>query len=189
MYEIHVYSFITSFTYTHSCTHSHIHSCILIHKFSFTYSFHKLMHIFIYLTDISNTNNSNQYTYTYMYFTNSIHNRSQSHLSSYHLCMTNISNNNHSNQYIYVYIYIYIYIYISQLTFITNHHRIFNSNLTLLRNWNQSNRIIQDKVMAFSCQTSRFTRITLETVRITNFSGVLTLYLTQGLCTNLKLRC
>ena len=49
--------------------------------------------------------------------------------------------------------------------------------------------IIQTKVMAFSCQTSRFTRITLETVRITNFSGVLNLYLTQGLCTHLKLRC
>ena len=86
------------------------------------------MHTCIYLTDISNTNNSNQYTYTYMYFTNSIHNRSQSHLSSHHLCMTNISNNNHSNQYIYV----YIYIYISQLTFITNHSRIFNSNFTFV---------------------------------------------------------
>ena len=86
------------------------------------------MHISIYLTDISNTNNSNQYTYTYMYFSNSIHNRSQLHLSSYRLCMTNISNNNHSNQYI----YIYVYIYISQLTFITNNNRIFNSNFTFV---------------------------------------------------------
>ena len=60
---------------------------------------------------------------------------------------------------------------------------------TLLRNWNQSNRIIQEKVMAFSCQTSRFTRIILETVRITNFSGVLNLYLTQCLRTHLNLRC
>ena len=67
------------------------------------------MHTCIYLTDISNTNNSNQYTYTYMYFSNSIHNRSQSHLSSYHLCMTNISNNNHSNQYIYIYFTINIH--------------------------------------------------------------------------------
>ena len=41
--------------------------------------------------------------------------------------------------------------------------------------------------MAFSCQTSRFTRITLETVRITNFSGVLTLYLTQGIGTHLNI--
>ena len=78
------------------------------------------MYSCIYLTDISNTNNSNQYTYTYMYFSNSIHNQSQSHLSSYHLSTTNISNNNHSNQYI----YIYVYIYISQLAFITDHNHI-----------------------------------------------------------------
>ena len=44
---------------------------------------------------------------------------------------------------------------------------LYESNL--LRNWNQSNRIIQTKVMAFSCQTSLFTRITLQIVRITNF--------------------
>ena len=69
------------------------------------------------------------------------------------------------------------------------HIFLFLYESTLLRNWNQSNRIIQDKVMAFSCQTSQFTVITLETVRITNFSGALTLYLTQFLCTNLKLRC
>ena len=34
---------------------------------------------------------------------------------------------------------------------------LYESNL--LRNWSQSNWIIQTKVMAFSCQTSRFTRI------------------------------
>ena len=66
---------------------------------------------------------------------------------------------------------------------------VFLYEFNLLRKWKQSNRIIQTKVMAFSCQTSRFTRITLETVRITNFSGALTLFFTQGLCTNLKLRC
>ena len=49
------------------------------------------------------------------------------------------------------------------------HIFLFLYEYTLLRNWNQSNRIIQTKVMAFSCQTSRFTRITLETVRITDF--------------------
>ena len=76
------------------------------------------MYTCIYSTDISNTNNSNQYTYTYMYFSNSIHNQSQSHLSSYHLSMKNISNNNHSNQ------YIYAHIYISQLAFITDHNHI-----------------------------------------------------------------
>ena len=69
------------------------------------------------------------------------------------------------------------------------HILLFLYESTLLRNWNQSDRIIQDKVMAFSCQTSRFTRITLETVRITDFSGALNLYLTQGLNTNLKLSC
>ena len=110
----------------------HVGHSIIRFKSIYFYAVNSLivqyMHTCIYLTDISNTNNSNQYTYTYMYFTNSIHNRSQSHLSSYHLCMTNISNNNHSNQYIYV----YIYIYISQLTFITNHNRIFNSNFTFV---------------------------------------------------------
>ena len=39
--------------------------------------------------------------------------------------------------------------------------------------------------MAFSCQTSRFTRIALGTVCIAHFSGVLTSYLTLGLCTHL----
>ena len=36
------------------------------------------------------------------------------------------------------------------------HIFLFLYESTLLRNWNQSNRIIQDKVMAFSCQTSQF---------------------------------
>ena len=89
----------------------HVGHSIIRFKSIYFYAVNSLivqcMHTCIYLTVISNTNNSNQYTYTYVYFTNSIHNRSQSHLSSYHLCMTNISNNNHSNQYIYVYIYIY----------------------------------------------------------------------------------
>ena len=53
------------------------------------------------------------------------------------------------------------------------HIFLFLYESTLLRNLNQSNRFIQTKVMAFSCQTSRFTRITLEIVRIINFSGVL----------------
>ena len=42
------------------------------------------------------------------------------------------------------------------------HIFLFLYESTLLRNWNQSNQIIQTKVTAFSCQTSRFTRITLE---------------------------
>ena len=42
------------------------------------------------------------------------------------------------------------------------HILFFLYESTLIWKWNQSNRIIQTKVMAFSCQTSRFTRITLE---------------------------
>ena len=102
----------------------HVGHSIIRFKSIYFYAVNSLivqhMHICIYLTDISNTNNSNQYTYTYMYFSNSMHNRSQSHLSSYHLCMTTISINNHSNQYI----YICLYIYISQLAFITDHNHI-----------------------------------------------------------------
>ena len=51
------------------------------------------------------------------------------------------------------------------------HVFLFLYESTLLRNWNQSNRIIQTKVMAFSCQTSRFTRITLETIVLLIFPG------------------
>ena len=92
------------------------------------------MHTCIYLTDISNTNNSNKYTYTYMYFTNSIHNRSHTHLSSYHLCMTNISNNkSFKSIYICLYIYIYIYIYIYFIINIHNQSQLhFNSNITFV---------------------------------------------------------
>ena len=86
---------------------------------------------------------------------------------------------------IYSLMYTYSYIHLRILI----HVFLFLYASSLLRNWNQSNRIIQTKVMAFSCQTSRFTRITLETVCITNFSGVLTSCLTLGLCTHLNLRC
>ena len=96
------YSFTYSFTYTHSC--------ILIHKYSITYSFHILIHIFLSLNES-----------------------------------------------------------------------------ILLRNWNYSNWIIQDKVMAFSCQLVNLP-ITLGTVCISHFSRVLTSFLTLGLCTHLKLR-
>ena len=46
---------------------------------------------------------------------------------------------------------------------------------SLLRNWNQSNRIIQNKVMAFLCQLV-ILPIFLVTVCITHFSRVLTSY-------------
>ena len=67
------------------------------------------------------------------------------------------------------------------------HVFLFLYESTLLRNWNQSNRIIQTKVMAFSCQLVDLP-ITLGTVCITHFSGVLTSFLILGLCTHLNLR-
>ena len=42
------------------------------------------------------------------------------------------------------------------------HVFLFLYESTLLRNWNHSNRIIRTKVMAFSCQPSRFIRILPE---------------------------
>ena len=48
------------------------------------------------------------------------------------------------------------------------HIFLFLYESTLLRNWNQSNRIIQTKVMAFLCQQINLS-ITLGTVCITNF--------------------
>ena len=68
------------------------------------------------------------------------------------------------------------------------HVFLFLNESTLLRNWNQSNRIIQTKVMAFSCQLVDLP-ITLGTVCITHFFRVLTSFLTLGICTHLKLRC
>ena len=55
------------------------------------------------------------------------------------------------------------------------HIFLFLYESILLRNWNQSNRIIQTKVMAFSCQLV-ILPIFLVTVCITHFSGVLTSY-------------
>ena len=68
------------------------------------------------------------------------------------------------------------------------HVFLFFYESTLPRNWNQSNRIIQNKVMAFSCQLVTLP-ITLGTVCITHFSGVLTSCLTLSICTLLNLRC
>ena len=41
---------------------------------------------------------------------------------------------------------------------------LFLYESTLLRNWNHSNRIIQTKVMAFSCQTNQFTDYTRDSL-------------------------
>ena len=51
------------------------------------------------------------------------------------------------------------------------HIFLFLYEPTLLRNWNQSNRIIQTKVMAFSCQTSQFTDFTWDSLYYSFFQG------------------
>ena len=87
--------------------------------------------------------------------------------------------------------YIWHFIYLESMMSMKSHLILiflFLYESTLLMNWNQSNRIIQNKVMAFSCQTSRFTRITLGTVFISNFSGILTPYLTLSLHSILNIR-
>ena len=55
------------------------------------------------------------------------------------------------------------------------HIFLFLYESIVLRNWNQSNRIIQSKVMAFLCQLVILS-IFLVTVCINHFSGVLTSY-------------
>ena len=52
------------------------------------------------------------------------------------------------------------------------HIFLFLYESTLLRNWNQSNRIIQTKVMAFSCQTSRFTDFTRDSLYYSFFQDL-----------------
>ena len=87
--------------------------------------------------------------------------------------------------------YIWNSIYLYSMMLIRSHliHIfLFLYESNLLRNWNQSNRIIQNKVMPFSCQLVNLP-LTLVTVCITHFSGVLTSYLTLYFCTILNLRC
>ena len=52
------------------------------------------------------------------------------------------------------------------------HVFLFLNESTLLRNWNHSNRIIQTKVMAFSCQTSQFTNYTRDSLYYSFFRGL-----------------
>ena len=88
----------------------------------------------------------------------------------------------------YIWHFIYLYSMMPMYSHIINVLLSLYESI-LLRNWNHSNWIIQTKVMAFSCQTSQFTDITLGTVCNTHFSGGLTSYLTLVLCIHLKLRC
>ena len=189
---MHVYSFL----YTHSCILIHkfsiiysctyTHSCILIHKYLIIYSctythsrilitcFHFWLYVIIIVYHLTTlcVHHIFPFMFTFMFqfvfifiFHNHFHVSCLLHMALHILVKYDVKG-------------------------ITPHsYIVFLYEFNLLRKWKQSNRIIQTKVMAFSCKTSRFTRITLETVRITNFSGALTLFLTQGLCTNLKLRC
>ena len=53
---IYIYSFLCSFTYTHSYTYSHMHSCILIHVYSFMYTYSSILnHKFIYVYSFAHT--------------------------------------------------------------------------------------------------------------------------------------
>ena len=59
---------------------------------------------------------------------------------------------------------------------------------TFLRNWNQSNRIIQTQVMAFSCQLVGLPILPRDSLKY-SFSSALSPYLSLVLCTALNLRC
>ena len=94
--------------------------------------------------------------------------------------------NTHSWILIHKFIYVYSFTYTHSGILINIFLSLDES--ILLRNWNQSNRIIQNKVMAFSSPLVNLP-ITLGTVCITHFSGILTSCLTLYICTFLKLRC
>ena len=57
-----------------------------------------------------------------------------------------------------------------------------------LKNWNQSNRIIQTQVMAFSCQLVGLPILPRDSLKY-SFSNALCPYLTLVLSTPLNLRC
>ena len=147
---------------------SYTHSRILIHVYSFINSFtytHSriLIHIFIHVL----------ISYTH------------SHIQS---CAHFIYSFTYTHSWILIHKFIYIYSFTYTHSCILIHILLSLNESILLRNWNQSNRIIQNKVMAFSCQLVNLP-ITLGTVYITHFSGILTSCLTLYLCTILKLRC
>ena len=199
---IHIFIHVYSFMYTHSYTHSHIHSCILIHVYSFitsfTYTHSRILLSFViifwlyviiiiyHLTTLC-VHDIFPLMFTIMF-----------QFVSFSFSIIIFMFHEHTFTVFIFYIFLVscllhmaLHILVKYDVYeITPHSYILLLyESSLLRNWNQPNRIIQTKVMAFSCQTSRFTRITLETVSNTNFSGVLTLYLTQSLCTHLNIRC
>ena len=137
---IHILIHVYSFIYLCTYTRSYTHSCMLIHVYSFIYSG------FSSLT-----------------------------FSTSHSCFMNVSIHfAFPILFLFYAYYIWHSIYLYSMMLMYSHIiRVFFLSLNesiLLRNWNHSNWIIQTKVMAFSCQTSQFTDITLGTVCITHFS-------------------
>ena len=145
---MYIYSFICSFhilihVYSFTYTHSYTHLRILIHiLISYTHSC-ILIHILIYVYSFIYS-----FTYTHPYTHSHIHSRILIHVYSFIYSFTYTHSYNHSC--------ILILIFLS-----------LNESI-LLRNWNYSNWIIQNKVMTFSCQLVNLP-ITLGTVCITHF--------------------
>ena len=65
---------------------------------------------------------------------------------------------------------------------------LFFYESTLLRNWNQSIRIFQTQVMAFSCQLVGLPILPRDRLKYL-FSSALSRYLALDPCTPLNLRC
>ena len=80
------------------------------------------------------------------------------------------------------YIWHFIYLY-NMMTMYSHliHVFLFLYDFTLLRNWNHSNRIIQTKVMTFSCQTSQFTDYTRDSLYYSFFWGLNFIFDTSSL--------
>ena len=172
-------------SYTHSHTHSyilihiliyiliHIYSFIYSFMYTFTYSFHIFIHIFnhvlisyTHLCIHSRTHFKYSFTYSimcsfhiliYVYIHVLIHIFNHVLISYTHLCIHSRTN------------FIYSFTYSIMCSFhILIHMSLSLNESILLRNLNHSNRIIQTKVMAFSCQLFNLP-ITLGTIYITHF--------------------
>ena len=132
-----------------------------MYSFTYTHSY-LLIHVFI------------SYTHSH------IHSRILIHVYSF------INSFPYTHSYIHLRILIHIYSFTYSFHILIHIFLFLNASI-LLRNLNYSNWIIQNKVMAFSCQLVNLP-ITLGIVCITHFSGVLTSCLTLYLCAILKLR-
>ena len=136
-----------------------------MYSFTYTHSY-LLIHVFI------------SYTHSH------IHSRIFIHVYSF------INSFTYTHSYIHLRILIHIFIYVYSFTYsfhILIHIFLSLNASILLRNWNYSNWVIHNKVMAFSCQLVNL-HITLGTVCITQFSGLITSCLKLYICSILKLR-